>query len=100
MPIQHIVLIEFTAAATPAAIADLSHEFATLPQKIPGIVAFEAGENVSPEGLARGFTHAFVLTFADAAARDAYLPHPQHQAFVGRLQPVLQNVLVFDYALA
>ena len=29
--------------------------------------------------------------------RDHYLPHPLHQAFVARLQPLLDDVLVIDY---
>ena len=33
---------------------------------------------------------------ADPAGRDAYLPHPAHQAFVARLSPLLADVLVID----
>lgn len=98
--IRHIVLFKFNASATPAVIAELSQAFAALPTLIEGVTAYEAGENNSPEGLSRGFTHAFALTFADAAARERYLPHPHHQAFVERLKPYLDDVLVFDYALA
>jgi hypothetical protein len=40
------------------------------------------------------------MTFTDAAARDAYLPHPDHKA-VGRdlLRPIVEEVLVFDYEI-
>jgi len=52
--------------------------------------------------LARGFGHGFCMTFADEAARDAYLPHPSHQSLVQRLLPMLEagsdGVLAFDYA--
>jgi hypothetical protein len=99
MAIRHLVLLRF-ANDTPAATRrDIEAAFAALPQQIDGITAFEWGTDVSPEGLAKGFTHAFAVTFADAAARDAYLPHPAHQAFVARLQPCLADVLVFDYAV-
>jgi hypothetical protein len=41
------------------------------------------------------------MTFADAAARDAYLPHPLHQAVVERLLPMLEGgidgVLALDF---
>ena len=37
--------------------------------------------NNSPEGKNLGFTHVYMLTFEDAAARDAYLPHPDHAKF-------------------
>jgi Stress responsive A/B Barrel Domain len=99
LAIKHIVLVKFTEAANPAVVADLSKSFAALPSLIPGISAFEAGENVSPEGLNHGFTHAFVMTFVDTTARDNYLPHAAHQAFVERLKPYLADVLVVDYEL-
>ncbi len=98
MSIRHIVLVKFTETVDASQVDALSGAFAALPSLIPGISAFEAGHNVSPEGLNHGFTHAYVLTFADAAARDAYLLHPQHQAFVERLKPCLADVLVVDYA--
>jgi hypothetical protein len=37
------------------------------------------------------------VTLTDAAARDAYLPHPAHVAFTQQLQPILERVLVVDY---
>jgi hypothetical protein len=68
-----------------------------LPSAIPGIVAYEWGTNVSPEGLNDGFTHCFTLSFAKAEDRDAYLVHPAHQAFVQTLGPCLERSLVVDY---
>ncbi len=100
MPIKHIVLFTFTQATDQPRVAELKQAFAALRLSIPGISSFEAGENVSPEGLNHGFTHAFVLTFIDAAARDAYLPHVQHLAFVELVKPYLANVLVLDYEIA
>jgi hypothetical protein len=41
----------------------------------------------------------YFITFTDAKARDAYLPHPAHQAFgklLGSLG-VLEDVFVVDY---
>lgn len=99
MAVKHIVLLKFNETTHASMVADLSQAFAELPVCIPGITAFEAGENVSPEGLHHGFTHAFVMTFADLAARDAYLPHARHLAFVERLKPCLADVLVLDYLL-
>ena len=42
-------------------------------------------------------TMLVALSFADAKARDAYLPHEAHQNFVKILRPVLDKVLVVDY---
>ena len=67
--------------------------------KIPGIVAVEHGVNNSPEKKNLGFTHVFLITFEDATARDAYLPHPEHQKFgalLGSLS-VMEDVFVVDY---
>jgi len=100
LALKHIVLVKFTEAASSAVVHDLSKAFAALASLIPGISAFEAGQNVSPEGLNHGFTHAFVLTFVDADARDTYLLHAQHQAFVERLKPYLADVLAVDYELS
>jgi hypothetical protein len=56
-----------------------------------------AGPNNSPEGLAQGYTHAFIMTFADAAARDAYLPHADHKAFTDKALPLVDSVAVIDF---
>ena len=62
------------------------------------IADLEWGPAASPEGLDKGYTHAFFVSFASAADRDAYLPHPEHLAFVERLKPWLADALVLDYA--
>ena len=99
MAIRHLVLLRFANETPPVERAGIETAFEALPAQIGGITAFEWGTDLSPEGLSKGFTHAFLLTFADAAARDAYLPHPAHQAFVRRLKPYLDDVLVLDYAI-
>lgn len=98
--VRHVVVFKYKPAATDAAIAKVTDAFRGLQEKIPGIVAFEHGINNSPEGKNLDFTHVYVLTFEDAAARDAYLPHPQHRAFgqlLGSLG-VLEDAFVVDYA--
>lgn len=97
MTIRHLVLLRFKPEATAPQVAAIVDAFAALREQIGGVRTLEHGTDVSPEGLARGYTHAFLLSFDDAAARDAYLPHPAHQAFVAQLQPALAEVLVFDY---
>jgi hypothetical protein len=76
MKIRHTVLIHFKSDADATAIfAALK----ALQQKIPGILSISAGRDCSPEGLQRGHSHGFTVDFIDAAARDAYLPHAEHQ---------------------
>jgi quinol monooxygenase YgiN len=95
--LRHLVLFRFKATAPAEAVHELALAFVALRDAVPGVAAIEWGTDESPEGLARGFTHAFVVTFADAAARDAYLPHPAHQDFVARLGPWLDEALVLDF---
>ncbi|WP_394778279.1 Dabb family protein [Undibacterium sp.] len=97
MTIRHIVLLRLKEDAAPNEVEHCLQEFAKLQLRIPGITAFEQGPNVSPEKAAKGFNHVAVISFVDAAARDAYLPHPAHQAFVGVLKPLMEDLLVFDY---
>ncbi len=95
--LRHIVLYKFKDDATPAEVQDVVDTFAALPKKIDGIVAFEHGTNVSPEGKSDGLTHVFVVSFANEQARDAYLTHPAHQAYVNVVKDRREKVVVFDY---
>ena len=95
--LRHVVLIKFRHDVTAEQIQELTTALAALPNKIPEVESLEWGTDNSPEGLARGFTHCFLMTFRDAAARDVYLPHPEHQKFVAILKPRLEDVLVVDY---
>lgn len=97
--VRHVVLFKFKDAATPQQIKEIETAFANLPKQIPTITGFEWGTNISPEGLAQGYTHCFVLTFNNEADRDAYLPHPAHKAFGQSLGPILDKVCVVDYKL-
>ena len=99
-PVRHIVVFKYKAGASEEQIRQVTEAFAALRTKIPGIVSFEHGVNNSPEKLNQGFTHVYQVTFTNAAARDAYLPHPAHKAFgelLGKLG-VLESVFVVDYA--
>lgn len=95
--IRHVVLFKFKDAATAEQVKAVEEKFRGLKSRIPQILDFEWGTNVSPENHAQGFTHCFFLTFRDAASRDAYLPHPAHKEFGAQLGPVLDKVLVVDY---
>ena len=68
-----------------------------MPSKIEQIQSYEWGLNNSPEGLEKGFTHCFFLTFKSEEDRVIYLPHPDHKAFGKLLTPYLDDVLVLDY---
>ena len=95
--IRHVVLFKFKDGTSAADVKKIEEAFAKLPGQIKEIEDFEWGTNNSPEGLAQGFTHCFFVTFKDTKARDAYLPHAAHKAFVEVLKPHLDKVLVVDY---
>ncbi len=95
--LRHIVMFQFKPETTAEEIKAVEQAFAALPTKIDTIVDFEWGTDVSVEGLTRGYTHCFVVTFKDAAGRDAYLPHPAHQEFVALVRQNRETNLVFDF---
>jgi hypothetical protein len=95
--VRHVVLFKFKDTAPPEEIRAIEAKFCALKKQIPAILDLEWGTNISPENRAEGFTHCFLLTFRDAAARDSYLPHPAHKEFGASLRPHLDKVLVIDY---
>ena len=95
--LRHVVMFQFTDNTTPEQLKEIEANFRALPTKIPGIVGFEWGTNISPENKNQGLTHCFFLTFASEAARDAYLPHPAHKAFGASLKGHVEKVCVLDY---
>lgn len=95
--LRHVVLFKFTEGTDAAKLKEITDAFAALPSKIDVIRDFEWGTDVSTEKLSKGFTHCFFVTFADAAGRDAYLPHPAHKEFVDLVKPHLEDVTVVDY---
>lgn len=95
--LRHVVLFAFKEGATVAQIDAVVADFGTLKDRIPGIVAYEWGTNVSPEGLNQGFTHCFTLSFGSEEDRNGYLLHAAHQAFVDTLGACLEKSLVVDY---
>lgn len=98
MPYRHVVAFKFKPTTTDAQIQEIIEDFAALEDQIDVITGFEHGKQVSPEGFDQGYTHVFLVTFADRAGLDIYLPHPAHQAFVDKLLPLLDPPpFVVDY---
>jgi hypothetical protein len=98
--VRHIVVFKYTKTATEEQIKQVTDAFRALKDKIPGIVSFEQGANISPEKKDLGFSHVYLLTFDSVKSRDAYLPHPEHKKFgdlLGMLG-VVEDVLVVDFS--
>ncbi|GMV98463.1 MAG: Dabb family protein [Phycisphaerae bacterium] len=99
--IKHAVVFKLKAGTSAEQAREIMAALAGLKGKIPGLLDFSGGPYSSPEGLNQGFTHGFVMTFADAASRDGYLPHPEHekvkQLIFPRLEGGLAGVIAFDW---
>jgi hypothetical protein len=100
--VAHNVFFKFKADITPAQIDHLTAELINLKKAIPGILSFSYGPNNSSEGFTQGYEYGFTMVFESVAARDAYLPHPAHQAVVHDVVlPLLEGApFVFDWLLS
>jgi hypothetical protein len=97
--VKHIALLKFKDG-TPSEDTDkVFDNLMDLSETVPGIEDYVSGPNNSPEALNQGYTHGFIMTFQDVAARDAYLTHPEHDRFKKEVLPHVDAVLVFDFEL-
>src|SRR5262249_12718913 len=71
--IYHMVLLKFRKGIAQKDLDQTFKDLAALRGKIPGLSSFTGGPYRSPEGLNKGWTHGFCMTFTDARARDEYL---------------------------
>jgi hypothetical protein len=95
--LRHVVLFQFKSEVTKSQVQEVVDAFGALPKKIDAVAGYEWGTDVSVEMKSEGFTHCFVVSFKDAKARDAYLPHAAHADFVKLAGPRIEKVLVFDF---
>ena len=100
MTIRHCVWVKFRADVPTSERQAIYDQLAALREHLAGIEAMSFGPNVSPEGLHHGFADGFVIAFADAAARDAYLVDQGHKEAGARLVAALEGgrngLVVFD----
>ena len=99
--IRHCVFIRFRTEVSQAEKDGIWANIRALKAVVPGYLAAYIGSNVSPEtGMDKGFSEGFVIDFADSAARDAYLVHPDHEKAGGRIGAAadggVAGILVYD----
>jgi len=101
--IRHCVFVNYQPSFGRAERDAIYADLAGLQTKVEGMLGFDAGRNVNPEGLGHGFDEGFLIDFRDAAARDAYLVHPEHQAIGARIASTaeggVEGIFVFDLEL-
>lgn len=84
--IRHFVMMRFRVDVSPEVKAGIYAGLGELRQRLPGMLDFHAGANVSPETpVIHGNHDAFWVDFADSAARDAYLVDEKHQELGARI---------------
>lgn len=99
--IRHCVFVRFRPEISAEEKTSIFAEIAALKSRLPGLVATYRGSNVSPEvGMDKGYSEGFIVDFADAAARDAYLADPEHQKtgakIVAAAQGGIDGIFVYD----
>ena len=103
--IRHSVFIRYRKGVSPAAKAEINAEISALKARLPGLLAVHVGDNVSPEtGMDKRFSEGFVVDFADAAARDAYLADEEHRKtgakIVAAAEGGIEGISVYDIEVA
>lgn len=99
--IRHCVFIRFRPEISADDKAAIFAEIAALKSRLPGLMTTYAGANASPEvGMDKGYAEGFIVDFADAAARDAYLDDHEHQKtgakIVAAAQGGIDGIFVYD----
>ena len=98
--VRHFGVFQFKPEITSEQIDNCFVELKGMVGKIPGLLDIEHGPYDSDEGLNEDFTHGFIMTFDTLESRDAYLPHPIHEAVKDVVVPCLERVVVFDFEVA
>ena len=99
--IRHCVFIRFRADVPQTERDGIWADIRALKAVVPGYLAVHVGANVSPEaGMDKGYAEGFIIDFDGAAARDAYLVHPDHEKAGSRIVAAAEGgiagILVFD----
>lgn len=95
--VKHITLLKFKEGTPEDQVQTIFDTILDITESIPGIEDYVSGPNSSPEGQSQGYTHALIMTFTDAAARDGYLAHPQHEEVKALIAPVADSQIVIDF---
>ncbi|CAM3850861.1 Dabb family protein [Alkalicoccus chagannorensis] len=97
---EHMVFFKFNDQLTAEKEAALLQMLQGFQDKIPGITGLTAGRNETDEQeRMQGYTLGLRVTFEDKAALDHYITHPEHVAFLGALEGVIEDVVVMDYPI-
>lgn len=95
--VKHIVLLKFKEGTTEEQIDQFFDEILDISETISGVEDYVSGTNCSLEKLNQGLTHGFVMTFTDAAVRDAFIATEEHSRYKKLAEPLVESTTVFDF---
>lgn len=98
--IVHVVLLRWAETAPPDVAGQVETAVRGVRTDVPGVLEATHGPSVSVESLEQGYDYGLYVRFADAAARDAYLPHPAHRPLSDLITAHAATFVVFDLAIA
>lgn len=98
--IKHIVFLKIKEGINEERVKKCLDTITDLKDTIPGIISIDYGKDNSPEKKNKGYQYAFTVYFKDAASRDSYISHPDHQRVINEhITPIVSDVMVFDYGV-
>lgn len=97
MTLRHIALFRWSDDATPAKIAEIEQRLSQLPAAIPELEGYAFGSDLGIS--ADTFDFAVVADVADEHAFAVYRDHPEHQAVLGIIRPLLADRAAVQYRL-
>lgn len=95
--LNHVVAFKFKEDARKEDIRKVEDAFRALKTKIPQVQKLVWGLNNSPEGMNKGCTHVWILSFNSEEDRNVYLTHPDHVEFGKLVKPMLADAFVADF---
>jgi len=93
--IKHVVLMKFKPEVTEDQVDDLDRSLDALPGAIPEILSYDFGRDVVHSE--RSFDFGLVSSFSDLEALKRYQEHPDHQAILGKLTSLCDQIIVVDF---
>jgi len=95
--VKHIVLLKFKDGTSEDQIEKFFDEVLDLSETVSGVEDYVSGTNCSLEAKNQGLTHGFIMTFSDAALRDAYLASEAHLQYKSMSTPLIESAVIFDF---
>ena len=93
--LHHLVLMKFKPDVTDEMIEDLERHMNDLPNSITEIQVYEFGRDIVRSE--RSYDFGLVSVFANMESLKRYQVHPDHQAVLGKLKAMCENIVAVDF---